>query len=140
MLSSSPGELFRHQPQLLLTAFKLWNSGTYSTAVKAIFVSADDTAENMAEEILLSIAAFRFQADTIQSLGAFRDVNGMRYDESFLNMLQRTDFQYLKYSRQEKSLNQKPLFSVKGSLLQVRIMEQMLKTWLYNVSVAIEDN
>jgi hypothetical protein len=141
MLSSSPSDLFRHRPQLLKSAFELWESGRYSAVVKAIFFSADESAEDMADGILAAIIAFRFQPDVIQCLGAFRNEQGrMGYNESFLNMLQRIDFHSLKYSRQEKSLNRKPVFSVKGSLLQVRIIEQMLKTWLYDVSVELEDN
>ena len=139
MLSSSPDELFKYKPQLLEQAFELWRDGKYPAVVRAFFYSTDDNAERLSDEILRSLGAFRFSADVIQCMGALRNSdNDMFYDESFLNMLQRVDFSALKFSRQEKSLNKKPIFSVKGSLLQVCILEQILKTWLYDVSTVIE--
>ncbi|MFZ4545300.1 MAG: hypothetical protein ACOYOA_14710, partial [Saprospiraceae bacterium] len=141
MLSSSPNELFCHRPNLLVSCYELWKSGQYPAYVQAIYYSDDEEAEEMAEGILQSLMDFRFEPTVIQCLGALRDTNGgMRYDESFLNMLQRIDFHLLKYSRQEKSLSEKPMFSVKGSLLQIKIIEQILKTWLYDVRVRIEEN
>ena len=139
MLGSSPDALFRHRPQLLEQAFELWRECRYAPVVKALYYSNDELSAQQADDLLRKLLEFRFSPEVIQHLGAAQSAQGaMFYDESFLNMLQRVNFRSLKFSRQEKSLNRKPLFSVKGSLLQVRLVEQILKAWLYDVSAIVE--
>ena len=139
--NNTPDQLFRHNPIVLQSAYDLWKSGRYNQHKKAIFYSADIEEYSQLEEVLKLALNYRFEPNTIQFIGALREDNGlaMRYDEAFLNMLQRLDFQSLKYSKEEKSLNETPIFSVKSSLIVITVLKQILKTWLYDVRVILEN-
>ncbi len=137
---NTPDQLFRHNPIVLSAAFDLWKSGRYRQYKKGIFYSQDIDNQHDIDSILEKAIAYRFDPSVIQVIGALREENGpaMRYDEAFLNMLQRLDFQLLKYSTEEKGLLEKPIFSVKGSLIAIAVLKQILKTWLHDVRVILE--
>ncbi len=136
MKNNTPDLYFKANPESLVFAFDLWESGKYSAYKKAIFYSTDAINEDIAT-LLAKANAYKFDPNVIQVLGALRDEDKitMRYNESFLNMLQRIDLQAFKYSLEEKYLHEKPIFSMKGSLVSIALMKQILLTWLHDVRV-----
>ena len=137
MKNNTPDLYFKANPESLVLAFSLWENGKYSAYKKAIFYSADALTNEDITTLLAKANAYQFDPNVIQVLGALRneDKITMRYNESFLNMLQRIDLQMFKYSLEEKYLHEKPMFSMKGSLIAIALMKQILLTWLYDVRV-----
>jgi hypothetical protein len=134
--NATPDELFSHNPKLLNTAFELWQSGRYATYKKALFFSTDIDSEQEAKVLLEKALAYEFHPDTIQSLGALRAIDGtMFYNESFLNMIQRIDFQKFKLSLHASAIKEKPICSFHGTLVSIALLKQILKTWLYDVRI-----
>lgn len=135
LTNNTPDALFKHNPALLATAFDLWETRRYKQYKKALFFSDEISAEDRSL-LLAKVKNFRFEPDVIQYIGALRDAQGkMKYDESFLNMLQRIDFQSLKYSLDDIAYHRQPLFSVKGSIFVIAVIKQMLQTWCDDVHV-----
>jgi hypothetical protein len=137
MKNNTPDVYFKANPESLAFAFDLWESGKYSAYKKAIFYSADTLTNEEVAKLLAQANSYKFDPDVIQTLGALRDEEGirMRYNESFLNMLQRIDLQSFKYSLEELYLHEKPMFSMKASLIAIALMKQILLTWLHDVRV-----
>ena len=98
MKNNTPDLYFKANPASLIFAFDLWESGKYSAYKKAIFYSTDAIANEDIAILLAKANAYKFVPTVIQVLGALRDEDKirMRYNESFLNMLQRIDLQTFK--------------------------------------------
>lgn len=139
MVSESPNAIFSHSPQLLQTAYDLWKSGRYSQYKKAIFYTDDALSEEDRAIILNRIKQFRFEPPLIQVIGAYRDTHtkNMKYDESFLNMLQRIDFNSIKFTLEETTIGNQPIFTIKGTMIYIALLKQVLGTWLFDVKVNI---
>jgi hypothetical protein len=137
MKNNTPDVYFKANPESLVFAFDLWESGKYSAYKKAIFYTTDTLTNEEIATLLAKAMTYKFDPNVIQVLGALRDEDKitMRYNESFLNMLQRIDLQTFKYSMEEKYLHEKPMFSMKGSLVSIALMKQILLTWLHDVRV-----
>jgi hypothetical protein len=136
----TPAQFFKHQPHLLDAAFALWESGRYNHFHKAYFISKENLEDATKHEILEKAKVFKFDPDVVQVLGALRGADGktMRYDESFLNMLQRIDFQLLKISFEDVTFYQDCWFSMKASALAIEVFRLVLTTWLRELSVVLD--
>ena len=136
----TPAQLFKHQPQLLDDAFELWKNGKYNHFQKAIFISNEDLVQTAKNEVLNEAIHFKFEPEVVQVLGALRATDGktMRYDESFLNMLQRLDFQSLKISFNEVTFQKDAWFSIKSTALAIEVFRLVLTTWLRDLKVVID--
>lgn len=136
---TTPAQLFKHQPHLLDAAFELWQNEKYNHFHKAFFILEDVYDESTKNEILNNALHFKFEPDVIQNLGALRAEDGktMRYNESFLNMLQRLDFQSLKISFEDVTFHNSTWFSIKSTALTIEVFRLVLTTWLRNLHVII---
>lgn len=136
----SPSQLFKHQPQLLSDAFELWKNGKYNHFHKAYFICNESLEPSFKNELLIEATHFKFEPDVVQILGALRASDGktMRYDEAFLNMLQRLDFQTLKISLDEVTYQKNTWFSIKASALAIEVFRLVLTTWLRDFKVVID--
>lgn len=136
----TPAQFFKHQPQLLDEAFDLWQKGKYNHFHKAIFISQEYHADPLKNDILKEAVQFKFEPDVVQTIGALRAADGktMRYDESFLNMLQRLDFQSLKMSFDEVTFQKDAWFSIKASAIAIEVFRLVLTTWLRDLKVVLD--
>lgn len=103
---------FLHDADLLFPAFQCWQEGTYQQA--AVYCGDFPGMEALVE----LIGRFSFDLETIQYLGATQ-----RFNESFLNYLQRFSFSFdLDYRQSEE-----PAVCIRGPLIQILLLKPALE-------------
>ena len=121
----------------LLQAYQHWQSGQYNQA-SGMLLLAEASPQGGQTVVARGIEAFlswtrsiRFPPDEIQKLGALRGPDGYSlFDESFLNYLQRFDFQCAVDAVAEGTsvFPGEPLLKISGPLIQVELVRTaMLK-------------
>lgn len=129
----------------LTMAYGYWKTGLYKkNAVFHLFFRKSPFGQQHAIAAGLALAvdfirAYRFDVHDIQYLGGLRGADGgTLFDESFLNYLQRLEFQCDVEAVPEGSIvfPHQPLLRIKGPLMQCQLLETALLT-LFNFSTLI---
>ncbi|HMQ46684.1 MAG TPA: nicotinate phosphoribosyltransferase [Saprospiraceae bacterium] len=129
----------------LTMAYGYWKTGIYKkNAVFHLFFRKAPFGQQQAIAAGLTLAvdfiqAYRFDVHDIQYLGGLRGADGCTlFDESFLNYLQRLEFQCDVDAVPEGSVvfPHQPLLRIKGPLIQCQLLETALLT-LFNFSTLI---
>ncbi len=128
---NTTNQYIKYNTGIFKGCYDLWNSSHYATVHKSYFFSQNAENHRIKTKILIDfLKKFKFDVQVIQILGASKDEDKKaNYDESFLNMLQRFDIEKsVKFFMPDARSKDNALFSVKGTHLQLSILEILVQS------------
>lgn len=140
---NTTNQYLKSNTSVFKNCYDLWNSSHYATVHKSYFFSQNADNHKIKTKALIDfLKKFKFDVQVIQILGASKDEEkSPNYDESFLNMLQRFDIEKsVKFFMPDARTKVNALFSVKGTHLQLLILEILVKSIWTDAVMEIDEH